>query len=78
METRARSIAKAATWQSLGLVTTSLLALAFTGSATEAGAFALASAGVASACYILHERAWDVVRWGRRHPAAGAGVARGG
>lgn len=65
METRLRSIAKTVTWQLSGLVSTSAIAFLFTGSLGEAGAVALASMAVATVCYVLHERAWNLVRWGR-------------
>ncbi|MBC7135507.1 MAG: DUF2061 domain-containing protein [Oceanibaculum nanhaiense] len=65
METRLRTLLKACSWQLLGLLTTGLLAYALTGSFAEAGGFALVTAGTGLLCYILHERLWLAVRWGR-------------
>lgn len=66
METRLRTLLKACSWQLLGLLTTGLLAYALTGSFAEAGGFAMVTAGTGLLCYILHERLWLAVRWGRQ------------
>lgn len=65
METRRRTFAKACSWQSLGLVTTSALAFILTGSLTAAGGFALATTLIGFVCYLLHERVWQLIDWGR-------------
>lgn len=64
MESPARSIAKAITWQLLGLITMTLLAWVVTGSLTSAGGLALGAAATGFFCFILHERAWARIRWG--------------
>jgi len=64
MESRVRSLAKALSWQSLGLVSTSLLGYAFTGSFLSGGGLALASCGLGFLTYMLHERIWAGIRWG--------------
>ncbi|SKA04065.1 DUF2061 domain-containing protein [Consotaella salsifontis] len=64
METRARSLAKAATWQLLGLFTMSALGFLFTGSFTAGGALALASCFLGFCTYIVHERVWAGIKWG--------------
>lgn len=66
MQTRARTMVKMLTWQGLGLVTTTLLAFAFTGSWAAGGALALVSTAVGAVFFVVHERAWDRVRWGLR------------
>lgn len=66
MESPARSIVKAVTWQLLGLVTMTLLAWLMTGSLTAAGSLAFAAALTGFACFILHERIWARIPWGRR------------
>ena len=66
MESRSRSLVKAASWQMIGLVTMSAIGTAFTGSVASGGGLALASAGVGFICFILHERVWARVLWGRK------------
>lgn len=65
MDSPARSIVKAVTWQLLGLLTMTLLAWAATGSLTAAGGLALGAAATGFVCFILHERIWARIRWGR-------------
>jgi uncharacterized membrane protein len=65
VESRRRTFAKACSWQSLGLVTNSALAFVLTGSLTAAGGFALATTLVGFVCYLLHERVWQLIEWGR-------------
>ncbi|HEY9057082.1 MAG TPA: DUF2061 domain-containing protein [Aurantimonas sp.] len=64
METRVRSLVKAASWQLLGLVTMSILGFLFTGSLTSGGALAAASGLLGFFTYLAHERAWAGIRWG--------------
>ena len=65
METTARTVVKALCWQGLGLATMSGIGWMFTGSVAQGGALALTSAGIGLACYILHERVWARIGWGR-------------
>ncbi|MBC8130847.1 MAG: DUF2061 domain-containing protein [Rhizobiaceae bacterium] len=65
MESRTRSLVKALSWQFLGLFTMSAIGYAFTGSLSSGGALALASAGVSFFTYLMHERAWAAVTWGK-------------
>lgn len=64
-ERKLRSIIKAISWQLLGLLTTTAIAYAWTGSVSQAGGFALLSAAIGMACYFLHERLWASIAWGR-------------
>ncbi|MBA90715.1 MAG: hypothetical protein CMJ43_08530 [Phyllobacteriaceae bacterium] len=64
MESRLRTVAKAATWQMLGLVTMSLLAWFQTGSIAGAFTFAASAALVGFVMFFIHERVWGFVRWG--------------
>lgn len=66
METRARTLAKAITWQATGFLAMTLIAFAVTGSMAEGGAVAAAGTATGFVAYFLHERAWARVRWGRR------------
>ncbi|SNS58133.1 DUF2061 domain-containing protein [Tropicimonas sediminicola] len=65
-ETALRSIVKATTWQILGLVVMTLITWAITGSVATGGAIALAGAACGMLTYVLHERVWARIRWGRR------------
>ncbi|MFP4238925.1 MAG: DUF2061 domain-containing protein [Rhodosalinus sp.] len=67
METRARSLLKAVLWQVIGLVTTTLVGLVLTGSAVVGGAMALANCAIGLLAYIIYERLWVHIRWGRLH-----------
>lgn len=72
METRSRSLAKAASWQALGLVTMSLLGFLFTGSLRAGGGLALASGLLGFFTYLAHERLWAGIRWGWSSTVRGA------
>ncbi|MGB0498643.1 MAG: DUF2061 domain-containing protein [Rubricella sp.] len=69
METRTRTVVKAIGWQLLGLFTMSALGWIFTGSLLEGGAIALSGMAVGFVTYILYERAWAGIRWGRHQHA---------
>lgn len=71
METRRRVIAKAVTWQCTGMVVTTAIGYALTGSVETGGALAGASALISIFFYVGHERAWTRVRWGVLPEAAG-------
>lgn len=65
MDTHTRSLAKAVSWQLLGLLSMMLIGYIFTGSLRTGGGLAITSAVLGTICYIAHERAWSAVRWGR-------------
>ena len=64
METKLRTIAKALTWQVIGLAVTGALAWFHTGSMLTAVSFALSTATSGLAFFFVHERLWARVRWG--------------
>lgn len=64
MDSRARSIAKAISWQILGLIVTALIGWLYTGSLQQAGGFAVTLQLVGFVIYVVHERAWQAVPWG--------------
>ena len=64
-ESRIRTVAKAISWQVLGLFTTSAVGFAMTGSLVKAGSFAITTAIVGFACFFAHERLWLSIPWGR-------------
>jgi len=73
MESPTRTIAKAVSWQLLGLLSMTLIGYLYTGSLAAAGSLALVTAIVGAVCYVLHERAWNRVAWGRPEPLRGSG-----
>lgn len=65
METRRRSLVKAVIWNLIGLLTMSLVGLLATGSAAVGGVMAVVNTAVGFALYLVYERVWSRVRWGR-------------
>lgn len=65
-DSRCRTIVKALSWQLLGLFTTSAIGFIMTGSLAKAGSFAVVSAAIGFGCYIVHERIWIAIPWGRQ------------
>lgn len=65
METPKRTLLKTITWQALGLLTMTLVGFVLTGSASVGGSIALSGAAIGAVCYILHERVWARITWGR-------------
>lgn len=68
MESTTRTLVKAASWQLLGLFSMALIGYLFTGSLLTAGSLAVVTTATGSVCYVLHERAWNRVGWGRYVP----------
>ena len=66
METRTRTIVKALCWQALGLKVMTVIGYVFTGSVSEGGAIAVLTTGIGTVNYVIHERIWAHVAWGRR------------
>lgn len=67
METRARTLVKAFLWNAIGLAVMSLVGLAMTGSAAVGGAMAVINTAIGLTCYVVYERVWANIRWGRAH-----------
>lgn len=65
METRKRSLVKALVWNTIGLLTMTLVGLAATGSVSLGGTMALINTGLGFACYLIYERVWTRITWGR-------------
>ncbi|HSH43400.1 MAG TPA: DUF2061 domain-containing protein [Arenicellales bacterium] len=65
METPTRTIAKAVSWQLLGLLSMTLIGYLFTGSVMAAGSLAVVTTVIGAVCYVLHERIWNRISWGR-------------
>lgn len=68
MESPTRTIAKAVSWQLLGLFTMSLIGYLFTGSLAAAGSLAVVTTAIGAVCYVFHERVWNRISWGRAEP----------
>ncbi len=67
MDSRQRSVVKAVIWNLIGLVSMAFVGLAATGSWALGGKMALINAGLGLSCYVIYERIWAKVRWGRLH-----------
>lgn len=65
-ETHGRSIAKALSWRATGSIDTFVLTLIITGSGVWASSIAATEIFTKIVFYYFHERAWSLVRWGRR------------
>lgn len=67
METRRRTLVKAVLWQVLGLLSMALVGFYLTGSATMGSMIALVNTSIGFAVYVLYERVWARISWGRKH-----------
>ncbi len=64
MDRNIRTLAKAVTWQTSGLIAMSLLGYLMTGSFAQAGTFAVISAVLGFVLFFVHEKVWSRVSWG--------------
>ncbi len=60
-----RSIVKALTWQAMGLLVMTAISWLVTGSVSAGGAIAVLGAATGLVTYVLHERFWARIGWGR-------------
>jgi len=65
METRKRTLVKAVLWTAFGWTVMTFVGLAFTGSVVAGGAMAAVNAGLGLISYVVYERVWANIRWGR-------------
>ena len=65
METRCRSLIKATIWSLMGLAIMSLIGWLATGSVTVGGVMALINTCIGLVMYVLYERVWASISWGR-------------
>ncbi len=65
METRGRSLVKAIVWNVIGLISMTLVGFLATGSATAGGVMAAINTAIGFACYLIYERVWARISWGR-------------
>ena len=67
MEAGRRTLVKAVLWQAFGFFSMMLVGLVLTGSVATGGAFAALSTAIGFVSYILYERLWARIGWGRHH-----------
>ena len=67
METRLRSLVKALIWNGIGLAMMALVGFLVTGSVAVGGVIALINTVIGFTCYLLYERIWARIHWGRHH-----------
>ncbi|WP_420586910.1 DUF2061 domain-containing protein [Ruegeria sp.] len=65
METRRRSVVKAVLWNVMGLAVMTLVGLVATGSAAVGGTLAIVNTGIGLTMYVIYERVWAGIAWGR-------------
>jgi uncharacterized membrane protein len=65
MDRPLRTVVKAISWQALGLVSMTGITYAITGSVAEGGLIAVVGAITGMFSFILHERVWTRISWGR-------------
>ncbi|KIC42927.1 hypothetical protein RA27_06270 [Ruegeria sp. ANG-R] len=65
METRRRSVVKALVWNAMGLAMMTLVGLIATGSAALGGMVALVNTAIGLTMYVIYERIWAGISWGR-------------
>lgn len=65
METRKRTLVKGLGWTLLGLVVMTVVGFAMTGSVETGGVMAVINAALGFASYLVYERLWAGISWGR-------------
>ena len=65
MDTPKRTLIKAVIWNGIGLICMALVGFVATGSVTTGGAMALVNTVIGLSLYVVYERVWARVRWGR-------------
>ncbi len=65
MESRVRSLVKATIWTLIGLLVMSMIGLIFTGSLVTGGIMAGVNSLIGLGTYLIYERVWASVSWGR-------------
>ena len=65
MDSKARSILKAVLWTVIGRIVVALMGPVFTGSRRMGGAMAGVNSSPGLLTYVLCERMWERISWGR-------------
>lgn len=67
METRRRSLVKALIWNIIGLLSMALVGYLVTGSFATGGVMAVINTVIGFSLYLIYERFWAGISWGRKH-----------
>lgn len=70
MDTNTRTLTKALTWNALGITVMTMMNYPYTGSLLSALWLAASVSFLGFVSYLVHEKAWNAVRWGRKAEAA--------
>jgi uncharacterized membrane protein len=65
MESRKRTVVKAIVWNLIGLAMMAVVGLIYTGSLAIGGTLAVTNAAIGLASYVIYERVWAGISWGR-------------
>ncbi|MFZ1725739.1 MAG: DUF2061 domain-containing protein [Albidovulum sp.] len=65
MDTSKRTILKAILWNAMGLAMMLLVGFIMTGSLALGGVMAVINTGIGLVSYMLYERVWARISWGR-------------
>lgn len=65
MDTKTRTLTKALIWNAIGFLTMCLVGFLATGSFTTGGVMALVNTFLGLTMYVIYERIWAKVSWGR-------------
>jgi len=66
MDTGQRTVIKAVLWNVIGLSMMAFIGILFTGSIAIGGTIALANTLIGFLSYLIYERVWARISWGRR------------
>ena len=66
MDSFARTWVKAVLWSAIGLVSMSVIGSLFTGSLSVGGMMAVSNTLIGLASYVIYERVWSRISWGRQ------------
>ncbi len=67
MDTTTRTLIKALIWNALGLLTMGAVGFVMTGSVMMGGTMAAINTMIGLSVYVVYERVWARIRWGRQH-----------
>jgi len=65
VETPKRTLVKSALWSAMGCAVMAVVGFVATGSFAAGGAMAIVNTAIGLLMYVLYERAWARVSWGR-------------
>lgn len=65
MERPSRTLVKSMCWSLLGLLVMTVVGFVATGSWSTGGAMALVNTAIGFVTYLIHERLWARIPWGR-------------